>query len=117
MPHPVPIVLRMDKTPPIPKRLKQARLRAGLSQRGLGIAAGLDEFSASARINQYERGKHTPDFRTVERLAKVLGYPTAYFYTREDDLAEVIMMLERLPAREKQKLLVQLRRKSPRTTR
>ena len=39
-------------------RLKEARLRLGLSQEKLGVLAGIDEFSASARINQYERGKH-----------------------------------------------------------
>ena len=31
-----------------------------------------DEASASARISHYERGKHRPDFGTVERLAVVL---------------------------------------------
>lgn len=32
------------------KRLKEARLAAGLSQKKLGIAAGIDEFVASTRI-------------------------------------------------------------------
>ena len=40
----------------ISRRLKQARVLAGLSQKQLGIKAGIDEFSASPRINQYERG-------------------------------------------------------------
>ncbi|HAT2016930.1 TPA: helix-turn-helix domain-containing protein [Legionella pneumophila] len=75
---------------PLPKRLKEARLVAGLSQRQLGIAAGIDEFSASPRINQYETGKHTPDFTTLKQLAKVLSVPTAYFYAEENDLAELI---------------------------
>lgn len=35
------------------KRLKDARQLHGLSQKGLGIAAGIDEFVASARINRY----------------------------------------------------------------
>ena len=56
----------------VAKRLKEARMRACLSQKQLGIKAGRDEFSASARVNQYERGKHTPDYSTVERIAKVL---------------------------------------------
>ncbi len=46
----------------LPHRLKEARLRAGLSQQKLGILAGIDEATASARMNQYERGIHTPDF-------------------------------------------------------
>lgn len=107
----------MDHTPPIPKRLKAARQRTRLSQRQLGIAAGIDEFSASPRINQYERGKHTPDFRTAERLARVLGCPAAYLYTREDDLAELILLWVRLPEKQKRGLLTQLRRQAGRKPR
>ena len=80
----------------------------------LGIAAGIDEFSASPRINQYERGKHTPDFHTAERLARVLGCPTTYFYTREDDLAELILLWADLPERQRRRLLSQLRRQKGR---
>jgi transcriptional regulator with XRE-family HTH domain len=43
----------------LPHRLKEARLRTGLSQQKLGILAGIDEATASARMNQYERGIHT----------------------------------------------------------
>ncbi len=75
----------------IAKRLGEARVRSGLSQKKLGILAGIDEFSASPRINQYERGKYAPDFRTIERIAKVLGVPSAYFYAVEDDLAAWIL--------------------------
>jgi transcriptional regulator with XRE-family HTH domain len=39
------------------KRLKEARAALGLSQKQLGVEAGLDEFVASARINRYELGK------------------------------------------------------------
>ncbi|KTD58791.1 Helix-turn-helix domain protein [Legionella sainthelensi] len=77
---------------PLPKRLKEARTAAGMSQKQLGIAAGMDEFSASPRINQYETGKHTPDFLTLKRIAMVLSVPTAYFYAEEDDLAELIRL-------------------------
>ena len=77
-------------TSPLPKRLKEARLSAKLSQKELGIAAGIDPFSASPRINQYETGKHTPDFLTLKKLAEVLSVPTAFFYAEEDRLAEMI---------------------------
>ena len=40
---------------PIAKRLKKSRLNAKLSQKKLGILAGIDEFSSSARMNQYEK--------------------------------------------------------------
>ncbi|MGM3189014.1 MULTISPECIES: helix-turn-helix domain-containing protein [Pectobacteriaceae] len=57
----------------------------------LGILAGIDEAMASARMNQYERGIHTPDFELACRLAAVLHVPACYFYTVEDDLAEMIL--------------------------
>jgi transcriptional regulator with XRE-family HTH domain len=79
----------------VAKRLKEARRRAGLSQKQLGMRAGIDEFSASPRMNQYERGKHTPDYGTVERLAKVLKVPTPFFYAREDELADLILRFGR----------------------
>jgi transcriptional regulator with XRE-family HTH domain len=72
------------------KRLKSARDRLNISQMELGVRAGIDEFSASARINQYERGKHAPDFGTAKTLAKVLGVPTAYLYCDDEALAELI---------------------------
>ncbi|OAT27435.1 hypothetical protein M975_4361 [Buttiauxella brennerae ATCC 51605] len=75
----------------LPHRLKEARLKAGLSQQRLGILAGIDEATASARMNQYERGIHTPDFALACKLAEVLKVPACYFYTVEDDLAEVVI--------------------------
>lgn len=90
---------------PITKRLKQARTKAGLSQKKLGILAGIDEFSASPRINQYEKGKHIPDFETTKRLAKVLKIPTPFFFTDKDDLADLILEYSSLPVRNKRKLL------------
>lgn len=81
----------MDKRSIVAKRLKEARVSAGLSQKQLGIKAGMDEFSASPRMNQYEQGRHTPDLSTVERLAKVLGVPTPFLYTADDGLAAWIL--------------------------
>ena len=78
------------------RRIREARLRAGLSQKQLGIKAGIDEFVASPRVNQYERGKHAPDFSTAERLAKVLGVPVPYLYAREDHLADWILAFREL---------------------
>ena len=80
---------------PIPVRLKEARLNAGLSQKKLGIIVGIDAFSASARMNQYEKGKHVPDFLILKRIAKVLSVPPAYFYTEDDTLAELLLSYEK----------------------
>ncbi|MFT7279054.1 MAG: transcriptional regulator with XRE-family HTH domain [Pseudoalteromonas distincta] len=76
---------------PFPKRLKEARLRKGLSQKQLGILAGVDPSSASPRMNQYEKGVHTPDFQMARALAKVLEVPTAFLFCEEDSLAEIIL--------------------------
>ena len=75
------------------KRLKEARLRAGLSQEKLGVLAGIDEASASARMNQSERGKHTPDFDMVCKFAKILKVPESYFYTIDDNMAEIMLKI------------------------
>ena len=91
------------------KRLKEARTNAELSQKQLGIEAGIDSFSASPRINQYERGKHTPDYNTASRLAEVLNVPTPYLYAEEDDLAEIILAFGTLPKRLKKKALANLK--------
>ena len=72
------------------RRLKQARLHTGLSQKELGIRAGLDPHVASPRINQYERGKHEPMLEIAERLAQALGIPAAFLYTDDDLLAVVL---------------------------
>jgi len=80
-----------------PKRLREARLRSGLSQEQLGIEAGIDEFSASARVNQYETGKHAPKLQTAHRLARVLHVPTSFLYESNDLLARLLVAAAPLP--------------------
>ena len=89
----------------IAKRLAEARMKVGLSQKQLGIKAGIDPFSANPRINQYERGKHTPDFGTLERLAKVLKTPVPYFYTKDNELAKLILIYSSLSVKNKKKII------------
>ncbi|NII09468.1 helix-turn-helix transcriptional regulator [Oleiagrimonas sp. C23AA] len=72
------------------RRLREAREALGISQRALGIEAGLDEFVASTRINRYETGVHQPDLQTLQNLAAVLQLPVAYFYAENDELAQLI---------------------------
>lgn len=99
------MVTQKKELPLFAIRLKQARERIGISQMELGVQAGIDEYSASARINQYERGKHTPDYSTAKSLAKVLNVPAAYFYAEEDSLAELITLFTRL-GNQKQRSLI-----------
>ena len=89
----------------VAKHLKVARLRAGLSQKQLGIKAGIDEFSASARINQYERGKHMPDLQTLTRLAAVMRVPVPYFFSEDEELSEVIVKFSALGKAQRKRLL------------
>lgn len=78
---------------PVAKRLRQARKSAGLSQKKLGELAGVDLNSASARMNQYETGKHSPDFGMLQRLASVLNVPVEFFYTHNNDVAELLVKI------------------------
>ena|SRR3990167_2451555 len=89
---------------PIHKRLKEARLAAGLSQKKLGIAAGIDEFVASARMNQYETGKHVPDYNMVQRIARVLKLPAAFFYTLDNKQADFLKKYASLTENQKLRL-------------
>lgn len=90
---------------PTPSRLKSARKAAGLTQQQLGMALGMEPNTASARMNQYEKGKHAPDFLTMKRIAKELDVPVAYFYCEEDDLAELICLWEKVGFEERQNLI------------
>ncbi len=78
----------------IARRLREARKRDGASQATLGIRAGIDPSVASTRINQYERGKHRPGLKTIERIAKCLSVPAPYFYAESDQLAAWILAFE-----------------------
>lgn len=68
---------------PIAERIRFARKRKAYHKK-FGILAGIDEFSPSLRIYQYERSKHVPDFATAKRLAEVLSIPMTYLFADED---------------------------------
>jgi transcriptional regulator with XRE-family HTH domain len=93
------------------KRLKEARLRTGLSQERLGVLAGIDEATASARMNQYERGKHEPDWLTVQNLARALDVPVAFLYTDDDALAEMLLLYHTSPLEAREEAIKVLRKK------
>lgn len=90
------------------KRLREAREARGVSQKQLGILAGIDEFVANARINQYERGKHVPDLLMAERLSQELGIPVSYLFEPDNNLASLLRLAGRLPTNKLQKLLQRL---------
>ena len=104
---------RTTQHPVFALRLAQARKRAGLSQRQLGVLADLDPTVASPRINQYERGKHEPQLKTAKRLAEVLGIPPAFLYTDDEVLAELLLRWNGLTLRQKKDLLKQAESVAP----
>ena len=94
------------------QRLKAARLSKGLSQKSLGILAGIDEFVASTRINRYEKGVHQANIEIAQQLATALEVPLAYFYMVDDQLAELTLSWVKLSDQDKTELLAQVKTKS-----
>lgn len=89
----------------IGKRLKEARLSAGYSQEQLGLLAGLEVESASARMNRYERGTRVPGVELVERIGNVLNLPATYFYASDDSEATLLRQYHRMQPLAQAKLL------------
>lgn len=92
----------------IAERLRQARKSARISQKTLGELAGIHSSSASARINQYETGKHTPNFTVLKQLGKALNFPVSFFYEEDDALSEIILRLYRLPELQRKEVIEKL---------
>lgn len=86
---------------PLPHRLKQARKAKGISQKQLGIQLGMEPGTASARMNHYEKGKHTPDYTTLKAMADELGVPVAYFFCESETTAQLLCLLEKMSEEEK----------------
>nr|WP_298114298.1 helix-turn-helix transcriptional regulator [uncultured Pseudomonas sp.] len=85
--------------------MKEAREAIGLSQKQLGIKAGLDPSVASTRINRYELGVHQADYQISQKLAEALELPVAYLYADDDALAEIILRFWRADAGQREQLM------------
>lgn len=79
----------------VPKRLKEARKKAGLSQEKLVQLTDVESVSDKSQISNYESGKYSPPYEFVVQIAKALDYPEGYFYTLDDEFAEQILQLYR----------------------
>lgn len=97
---------------PIPERLKAARKKAGISQRELGVKVGMDESTASGRMNHYEKGRHVPDIDTLRKLAKELGVPLNYFFCDDELSAELANLISNLDTKSKSDLIKLLKSKT-----
>lgn len=87
------------------KRLKDARLKSGFSQEQLGLQAGLEVESASARMNRYERGTRVPSVELMERIGNVLNLPLTYFYAADDYEAMLVVLFHQMTDANKKALL------------
>jgi transcriptional regulator with XRE-family HTH domain len=97
-----------ERTGIVARRLRAAREASGLSQKELGLKAGLDPSVASPRINQYERSKHVPNTAVLGQIGTVLQQPLAYFYALDDEMADLITAFHRATQRERKAILALL---------
>ena len=92
----------------VARRLRIAREQRGLSQKELGVLAGLDPSVSSPRINQYERNRHAPNVAVLAKLAAVLDQPLPYFYAVDDDTAALLTAFHRASKLERARVLAAL---------
>jgi len=95
---------------PIPIRLKQARAKSGITQKQLGILIGMDENSASGRMNHYEKGRHIPDLTTLKKIANELNVPLNYFFCEDETTAELVIEISKLDTEKKLELIKELKK-------
>ncbi|RBM52904.1 helix-turn-helix domain-containing protein [Vibrio tarriae] len=106
----------MSTPSPLPTRLKEARTRAGISQKTLGIRIGMDPSVASGRMNHYEKGRHTPDINTLRKMAEELNVPIAFFFCDSPKTAQLLCLIENLSEEEKSTLIQKLASNQPHTS-
>ncbi|AMF94027.1 helix-turn-helix domain-containing protein [Vibrio fluvialis] len=97
---------------PIPERLKAARKKAKITQKDLGVKIGMEESSASGRMNHYEKGRHVPDIGTLTRMAEELDVPLSYFFCKDEVTAELACLIDKLSDEDKKSLLDKLSAKA-----
>lgn len=78
------------------RRIRALREELGWSQEKLGVAIGIDESSARARISRYELGVHEPPLPTVRLIADALTVPLSFLYCEDDRIALLLLGLNRL---------------------
>lgn len=97
----------VDGLPVFARRFVQARERAGLTLEQVAVAAEIDD-AASVRMSQYQRGVHTPRFNVAQNLAKALNVPVEYFYSPDDQTAELLLRWYKLSKAKRSQLLKSL---------
>lgn len=70
----------------------------------VAVAAEIED-AASVRMSQYQRGVHTPRFSIAQNLAKALDVPVEYFYSPDDQTAELLLHWHTLSKAQRGQLL------------
>lgn len=83
------------------RRIRALREELGWSQEKLGVAIGIDESSARARISRYELGVHEPPLPTVRLIADALTVPLSYLYCEDDEVSLLLLRLNSLTAEQR----------------
>jgi len=83
------------------RRMRERREALGLAQEKIGVAIGLDESSARARISRYELGVHEAPVPTAKQIASALKVPLAYLYCEDDSTASLLAALHKLNVKER----------------
>ena len=83
------------------RRMRERREALGLAQEKVGVAIGLDESSARARISRYELGVHEAPVPTAKQIAFALKVPLAYLYCEEDSTANLLVELHKLNSKDR----------------
>ena len=89
------------------RRIRALREELAWSQEMLGVAIGIDESSARARITRYELGVHEPPLPTVRLIADALNVPLSYLYCEDDEVALLLFTLHRLDPKQRSAKLQQ----------
>lgn len=83
------------------RRMRERREALGLAQEKVGVAIGLDESSARARISRYELGVHEAAVPIAKQIASTLKVPLAYLYCEDDSTAKLLVELHKLNVKER----------------
>lgn len=86
---------------PFPKRLREARQAAGVTQAALAAALGLTKSS----VSQYEAGKTQPTLGLVEEVAHLLGVDPAWLAGWED--GELVRRLRAAQAARRHRIAIE----------
>lgn len=79
----------------VPKRLKEAREAAGMTQESLSQLVGVEGINSRSRLSSYEVGRTEPPYSLIVKIARALDYPEGYFYTMDDAFAASMLQAHR----------------------